>query len=257
MKMEEDCKLPPLIKAETSIVKMEEDCKLPQLLKTEIKEEVEDLFGSICNDFVCPECKMHFENAQLFIEHAQTYHSSSAVQELPSFLPTDNLITASDSSNSHVTEKRDQVVASDLTIFPTSSDTSKKPHSENNQRKTTGDKLPKLYKCSLCPFGTIKKQVYIGHKRKHAGEKPHQCPECSYSSYLKSGLKSHLRTHTGEKPFKCSYCPFRTAESRNLIKHERNHTLQQPYKCSYCSFSSSQRTGLTVHQRTHTGERPY
>ncbi|XP_064639933.1 uncharacterized protein LOC135495354 [Lineus longissimus] len=56
----------------------------------------------------------------------------------------------------------------------------------------------KIYKCSLCPYNTVKSQNVLIHQRLHVKRPGHdvKCPHCPYYVALPRFLKQHLKCHT-------------------------------------------------------------
>ncbi|KAK0703249.1 hypothetical protein B0T26DRAFT_658403 [Lasiosphaeria miniovina] len=138
------------------------------------------------------------------------------------------------------------------------------PNADMPTSGTGGHKLadasqppPRVYPCSTCGKGFVRKSDLHRHERIHNGVRPHACdyPGCGKTFIQRTALTVHLRVHTGEKPHLCEHCAKPFSDSSSLARHRRTHSGTRPYRCPYadCQKTFTRSNTLRRHLTHHTG----
>ncbi|XP_076470057.1 uncharacterized protein LOC143300341 [Babylonia areolata] len=102
------------------------------------------------------------------------------------------------------------------------------PALDRHQRFICG-RIPQkgIYACEECGKMFYKRDRYITHTRRHAGEKPFKCPECELCFYDQGTLKTHMeRWHQSSGKYKCTLCNKDFFYPRTLKKHMHQHSVE-------------------------------
>ncbi|KAL8591700.1 hypothetical protein ACOMHN_061792 [Nucella lapillus] len=146
------------------------------------------------------------------------------------------------------------------------------PTLDRHQRFICG-RIPQkgIYACEECGKMFYKRDRYITHTRRHAGEKPYKCSQCELCFFDQGTLKTHMeRWHEGSGKYKCTLCDKDFFYSRTWKKHMHQHSVElattvtnmqtqrenlqlKQYSCKMCSGSFTWK-GLCAHvEALHPG----
>ncbi|XP_077497716.1 uncharacterized protein LOC144108331 [Amblyomma americanum] len=80
-----------------------------------------------------------------------------------------------------------------------------------------------------------------------------RCSYCPYQSVRRHTLKLHERTHTGERPFKCDLCERRFVQRTHLMTHRYRHrpATACSFFCPECNLHFSTKKHFDDHWITH------
>ncbi|XP_077376498.1 uncharacterized protein LOC144018169 [Festucalex cinctus] len=112
------------------------------------------------------------------------------------------------------------------------------------------------YSCSACNMTFKFHSTFLGHMKKHTGDKSFTCGVCNSAFRFRSTFVNHVRSHTGEKPFACQLCHVHFSAHSSLLRHMRLHTGEKRFSCSFCDKRFPRNASLVEHMRIHTGEKP-
>ncbi|CAH1793562.1 unnamed protein product [Owenia fusiformis] len=83
---------------------------------------------------------------------------------------------------------------------------------------------PKEFVCNRCPFSTHRKVSLMNHAMIHTGMKPFKCNICKWACIKKDMWKTHmLKKHGYKNAFYCKICTIAKETKLELYEHQKTH----------------------------------
>lgn len=114
--------------------------------------------------------------------------------------------------------------------------------------------MSRRFKCMICDFETMDKNLLDAHKSAHVGERRFTCDKCPKAFRMKHHLVEHTKTHTKTKRFKCTVCEKAFTVKSNLNMHMKYHSGERAFSCKFCEKSFVHRGDLNRHLKIHESE---
>ncbi|KFM66850.1 Zinc finger protein 397, partial [Stegodyphus mimosarum] len=129
------------------------------------------------------------------------------------------------------------------------------------------EKVNTLYKCSQCPF----KSVRLSHLRRHEmthSATVHTCTECHYKTddikFLLRHVKLKHRGYQNDKNssliLSCPHCSYQTTKQHYYDRHQRMHCSKRNFlhQCEQCCYKTHRKEHFVRHvNNVHGDKRPY
>ena len=172
-------------------------------------------------DSVCTKCNKTFPNRQAIMKHWWKVHKTYSCSVCKEDFPDDN---------------------------------SAKRHEHAVHGKETNFKVgPDLFKCTMCPFTTSKRDSLIGHKRKVHVDRKFSCSYCGKLFKTKNSMDRHIsHVHLNERPFECPLCKQKFPDDKDLRRHS---LTKHVFPCDLCELKFITASKLDLHiNQDHVGE---